>query len=317
MGHHGGVSRASESSPNPDPVVLPEFADELLRTAILVAEEAAQRVRMLRQEVFGQAFSGFAGTEGGNRSVADNAVESKTSDTDPVTVVDKASEALIRARLAEYRPHDAVLGEEQGGAPAADADGVTWVVDPIDGTVNFLYGLPAYSISVAAQIAGRSVAGVVVDVVNGIRYQAHAASPALAVLADETRVRLQANAVADPALALVATGFGYGSARRARQGALIAELLPRVRDIRRVGSATLDLCMVAAGRVDAHYEHGLNVWDWAAGALIAERAGAVVRMPAASVAGSAGEMALAAAPNLAAPLYSVLDEIGATAPIPD
>ncbi|TXG92665.1 inositol monophosphatase [Rhodococcus rhodnii] len=270
-----------------------------------IARTAADHVRRRRGELFG-----FAGTA----HATSETVSAKTSATDPVTVADRESEDVVRSLLAQRRPGDAVLGEEGGGA--ASDDGVTWVVDPIDGTVNFLYGIPAYSVSVAAQVGGVSVAGAVVDVVADTVYCAARGSGATAITAAGERVALTCNPVDDLSLALVATGFAYSAARRARQGELVAALLPRVRDIRRIGSAALDLCMVASGRTDAHYEHGLSVWDWAAGALVAEEAGAAVRVPAATAPGSDGRLVVAAAPGIADELAKVFTELGTDAPIP-
>ncbi len=242
------------------------------------------------------------------------AVSTKSTDTDPVTVVDTESETLLRDLLAELRPGDAVLGEEEGGSIAVPA-GVRWVVDPIDGTVNFLYGIPAYSVSVGAQVDGRTVAGAVVDVARGITYSATRGGGAFS---DDGRgpVRLTCNGIDDVGLALVATGFGYASTRRSVQGSLIAALLPHIRDVRRIGSAALDLCMVASGAVDAHYEHGLSPWDWAAGSLIAEEAGAVVRIPDATSRSTQGDVTLAMAPGIASELTTLLARLGALDPIP-
>ncbi|WP_043740247.1 inositol monophosphatase family protein, partial [Nocardia carnea] len=128
---------------------------------------------------------------------------------------------------------------------------------------------------------------------------------------------LRCNPVRSARLALVATGFGYGVARRTRQAAYVAELLPHVRDIRRIGAAALDLCMVAEGRVDAHYEHGLNPWDWAAGGLIAAEAGAVLRLPPLATPGSAGALVVAAAPGISEELFALLDRLELSAPIPE
>ncbi len=206
------------------------------------------------------------------------AVRSKTTPTDPVTVVDTETERLLRDRLAQLRPGDPILGEEGGGPadPAATpADAVTWVLDPIDGTVNFVYGIPAYAVSVGAQINGVSVAGAVADVVAGRVYSA-ATGLGAHVIDDQGTEPLRCAAVDDLSMALLGTGFGYSRRRRASQAALLAHMLPVVRDVRRIGSAALDLCMVAAGRLDAFYEHGLQVWDRAAGALIAAEAGARV-----------------------------------------
>ncbi|WP_158883028.1 inositol monophosphatase family protein [Amycolatopsis anabasis] len=228
-------------------------------------------------------------------------VDTKTSDTDVVTAIDHESEQLIRDRLAELRPGEPVLGEEGGGAAG---DGVTWVVDPIDGTVNFLYGFPWFAVSVAAQVDGVSVAGAVVEPVTGRRWTAVRGGGAWA---DGKPVRVSAPERLD--LALVSTGFAYRAERRIRQARLIAGLLERVRDIRRPGSASLDLCSVAAGWVDGYVEHGLKRWDWAAGALVATEAGAVVSLPGEDPAlGSDGTFA--AAPSIAAPLREALIDSG-------
>ncbi|AVH23066.1 inositol monophosphatase family protein [Nocardia cyriacigeorgica] len=287
------------------PIAAPDAA-ELRRLAVELAEAAAVHVRTRRPEVFGPAGD------------VDGAVRSKSTPTDPVTVVDTETEQLIRTMLARLRPADHILGEEGGGDLArADDDTVVWVVDPIDGTVNFLYGIPAYAVSVAAMRGGRSIAGAVVDVDAERTYHAGLGLGAERVDADGSVHSLRCNPVDEVRMALVATGFGYGAGRRARQAALVADVLPRVRDIRRIGAAALDLCMVAEGRVDAHYEHGLNPWDWAAGALIATEAGARVVAPPATSTGSAGELFVAAAPGIADELLALLDELGVSAPIPE
>ena len=186
---------------------------------------------------------------------------------------------------------------------------VQWVVDPIDGTVNFVYGLPAYSVSLAAQVDGVSVAGAVADVCSGEIYSA-ALGAGAEVVRDGVRRALRCSSVSELPMALLGTGFGYDARRRAAQAALLAGLLPQVRDIRRFGSAALDLCQVAAGRLDAHYEHGLNRWDWAAGALIAAEAGAVVELPT-----EAGGLLIAAAPGVAEALRDALAELGGVTPL--
>ncbi|MGU3433345.1 inositol monophosphatase family protein [Actinomycetes bacterium M1A6_2h] len=275
----------------------------LRHVAVAVAEEASELVRRRRPEVFADS-----GTH-------DNAVKSKSTPTDPVTIVDTETENLVRTLLARLRPGDAVLGEEEGGDDAPP-DGVRWIVDPIDGTVNFLYGIPVYSVSLAAQVGGTSVAGAVVDVVGRRTYAAHLGGGADVSNDGGTWKSLRANPVDDLGMALMATGFGYDSARRREQGRLICALLPRVRDVRRIGSAALDLCMVAAGLVDAHFEHGLSPWDWAAGSLIASEAGAVVIVPSASSRSRHGAVTVACAPGIADEFRAVLDEIGGLDPIP-
>ncbi|WP_415975174.1 inositol monophosphatase family protein [Rhodococcus sp. 077-4] len=276
----------------------------LHEVAVRVATRAAEHVRLRRPQVFG-----------GSSSEADGAVQSKSTPTDPVTVVDTETERVLREMLAELRPEDAILGEEEGSEDDS-IDGVRWVLDPIDGTVNFMYGIPAYAVSVAAQIDGVSVAGAVVDVASELVYSAALGRGATVQRADGTREQLRCSGVTDVSMALLATGFGYGSRRRAVQGAIISELLPQVRDIRRIGSAALDLCMVASGAVDAHFEHGLSPWDWAAGALIASEAGAVIRLPGANSTSAQGAATVAMAPGISDAFLALLRSVGALDPIP-
>lgn len=271
-----------------------------------LAAEAAEFVRARRAEIFGADPA-----TGG-----DGAVRTKTTPTDPVTVVDTDTERLLRIRLAQLRPGDPILGEE-GGGPAdptgVATDAVTWVLDPIDGTVNFVYSIPAYAVSVGAQVGGVSVAGAVADVVGDKVYSA--AVGLGAHVADEhgTR-RLCCTEVESLSMALLGTGFAYSTRRRTAQAGLLARMLPMVRDVRRIGSAALDLCMVAAGQLDAYYEHGLQVWDRAAGALIAAEAGARVVLPAADAPG--GGLVVAAAPGIADELLAVLGRFDALEPLP-
>jgi myo-inositol-1(or 4)-monophosphatase len=287
-------------------VSTPENQPGQLRTvAETLAGEAAAFVRRRRAEVFGAD----AGTDG------DAAVQSKTTPTDPVTVVDTETERLLRDRLAQLRSGDAVLGEEIGGPTATAAGAVTWVLDPIDGTVNFVYGIPSYSVSVAAQVDGVSVAGAVADVVGGRLYSAATGLGAHVTDADGTRP-LRCSAVDDLSLALVGTGFAYSTRRRTVQAELVSKILPVVRDVRRIGSAALDLCMVAAGRLDAYYEHGLHVWDAAAGALIAAEAGARVVLPDPGDPDRNAALVLAAGPGIADQLLGALAQFDGLAPIP-
>jgi myo-inositol-1(or 4)-monophosphatase len=211
-------------------------------------------------------------------------IQLKSSPTDVVTEMDRQSEALITAHIRAVRPADAVLGEEGGqtaGGLSGAGDGpaglarVRWVVDPLDGTVNYLYGLPDWSVSIAAEVDGTVVAGVVEVPRHGEAFTAVAGGGAWLHRGDDARP-LHCNTGVALDHALVATGFGYAAQRRQVQGEVAAALLPHVRDIRRGGSASVDLCSVAAGRVDAFYERGLNYWDYAAGGLIAREAGALV-----------------------------------------
>ncbi|KRF33488.1 inositol monophosphatase family protein [Yonghaparkia sp. Soil809] len=263
--------------------------DDLLRLAIDVAREAGAFVVDARR----------SGVE-----VADR----KSSPVDVVTQVDRDSEALIRARLRAARPLDGFFGEE--GGRGASESGLTWVVDPIDGTVNFLYGIPHYAISIGV-VAGEpdpqsweAVAGVVLNPVTGELFTARRGGGAHL---DGRPIRV-ADAV-PLAEALVFTGFAYSAQTRAEQGVAIAQLLPRVRDLRRLGTASLDLCSVAAGRANAYFERTLSPWDHAAGALIAREAGAVVkgfgdRRP-------DREFLLAAHPEAVDELERLLVEVGA------
>ncbi|KGN42191.1 inositol monophosphatase family protein [Knoellia aerolata] len=204
----------------------------------------------------------------------------KSSATDVVTEMDQRSQDHLVARLHEARPDDGVLGEESGGA--SGTSGITWVIDPIDGTVNYLYGIPAYAVSVAAVVgdpttagAWRPFAGAVYNPVTDELYRARTGGGAHLVVGDGQR-RLAPTSCSELAQALVGTGFGYAARRRESQGRLVLDLLPQVRDIRRIGSAALDLCAVGAGLLDAYYETGLNPWDLAAGWLVATEAGADV-----------------------------------------
>jgi myo-inositol-1(or 4)-monophosphatase len=280
-------------------------AGQLRAVAETLAAEAAAFVRRRRAEVFGAD----AGTDG------DAAVQSKTTPTDPVTVVDTETERLLRDRLAQLRSGDAVLGEEIGGPTATAAGAVTWVLDPIDGTVNFVYGIPGYAVSVAAQVDGVSVAGAVADVMGGRVYSAGAGLGAHVTDERDTHA-LRCTAVDDLSMALVGTGFAYSQRRRTVQAALVANILPVVRDVRRIGSAAMDLCMVAAGLLDAYYEHGLHVWDSAAGALIAAEAGARVLLPEPGDPDSAAALVVAAAPGIADQLLAALERFDGLAPIP-
>lgn len=277
---------------------------ERLRTvAEHLAAEAAAFVRRRRAELFGAGPANVQTTP---------VIRVKSSPTDPVSIVDTQTEQFLRDRLQQLRPDDSILGEEGGGCHDVDSVRVRWVLDPIDGTVNFLYGIPAYAVSIAAQRGGVSVAGAVADVANAEIYSA-AVGGGAHLLVDGERRPLWCSAVAELSQALLGTGFGYDSSRRAAQAALLAQMLPLVRDVRRMGAAALDLCMVAAGRLDVYYEHGLNVWDWAAAALIAAEAGAFVALPEATGA-DAGALLVAAAPGVAAQLMGALERYSGLEP---
>ena len=262
-----------------------EDAEALLRIAVAAAAEA------------GRLLASWRGDE------RPEVVQTKSSPTDIVTEMDRRSEALITSRIRAYRPGDTVLGEEGGqtsGGPAGEDDGslpgrVRWIVDPLDGTVNYLYGLRAWAVSIAAEVDGAVVAGVVEVPRHGETFTAVTGQGAW-LHRGEARKALRCSSGVPLDQALVGTGFGYDPGRRQVQGEVVAALLPHIRDIRRGGSAAVDLCSVAAGRLDAFYERGLNYWDFAAGGLIAREAGALVG----GLAGRAEStsMAVAAGPGL-------------------
>ncbi len=208
--------------------------------------------------------AGVLVVEGGRRRV--EVADTKSSPTDVVTEVDLASERLIRSRIAEVRPDDGFVGEE--GADLHGRSGITWVADPIDGTVNFLYGIAQFAVSLAARDGQGTVVGVVHDPSSGETFTAERGGGAWL----DGRV-LHASTCTDPAEALTGTGYHYTAAVRTHQAAEMARLLPRIRDVRRMGSAALDLCYVAAGRFDAYVERGLKPWDLDAGRLVAEESG--------------------------------------------
>jgi fructose-1,6-bisphosphatase/inositol monophosphatase family enzyme len=226
-------------------------------------------------------------------------VETKSSMTDMVTEIDRWSEATIVDTIAALRPADGFLGEE--GASLPSETGVVWVIDPIDGTTNFLYDLPGFSISIAARVDGVDLVGAVHDPIRDERFRAIQGRGAT-----RNGAPIHASAIADLGTSLVATGFSYEADRRRAQAEALTILLPEVRDIRRFGGAALDLCAVACGRVDAYYERGLGPWDCAAGAVIAAEAGAIVqdRQP-------PGGAFAAAAPGIAAEFFALVDNSGA------
>ena len=274
-----------------------EDARALLRIAVTTAAEA------------GRLLASWRGDE------RPQVVQTKSSPTDIVTEMDRKSEELITSRIRAHRPGDTVLGEEGGqtaggpvgdGADAGQPARVRWIVDPLDGTVNYLYGLRDWAVSIAAEVDGTVVAGVVEVPRNGETFTAVAGQGAW-LHRGEARLALRCSSGVPLGQALVGTGFGYDAGRRRVQGEVIAALLPHIRDIRRGGSAAVDLCSVAAGRLDAFYERGLNYWDFAAGGLIAREAGALVG-------GLAGRtestsMAVAAGPGLYQQLDSFLSKL--------
>jgi myo-inositol-1(or 4)-monophosphatase len=234
-----------------DAIAIPAPA-ELERVACDAARAGARHVRL----GYGRA-----------REVA-----RKSSPTDVVTQTDLDAERLVRELILLATPEAGLLGEEGGGT--APASRLQWVVDPLDGTVNFLYGVPLFAVSVAAAVDGEVVAGAVIDVLRDELFSAHLEGGARC--ADEPIVTSRCERLAD---ALTVTGFSYQASLRARQGEVVARLLPLARDVRAFGSSALELCWVGCGRVDGYFERDIKIWDYSAGALIAAEAGAVTELP--------------------------------------
>lgn len=271
-----------------------ELLGELRATAELLASSGGDVARRMSAELAGRGLGALT----------------KSSHTDPVTVIDTGVEEHLRREIAARRPGDGVLGEEAGEEPGdGHAGGVRWIVDPVDGTVNLLYGIPFTAVSVAAELDGVVVAGAVHNIATGETWTAGRGQGATLRAPDGAVTPLRASACRDLSLALVGTGFAYDSVVRAEQGRAVATLLPRVRDIRRCGSAALDLCMIATGRLDAYYERCLKPWDHAAGALIATEAGAEV-----TTSVDDAVPTVAAAPGVAAEFRAALRDCGALPP---
>jgi myo-inositol-1(or 4)-monophosphatase len=221
---------------------------DLLALAVATAREAGELVASMRTDGVDVAHT-------------------KSSPIDVVTEADRTCEELIRERLLGARPDDGFVGEE--GADVPSGSGVSWIVDPIDGTVNYLYGRPDYAVSIAAAVDGQIVAGVVRSPVPDVEYAATLGGGATR---NGVPIRVRSTPPLDQAL--VATGFSYESHVRARQGRAVARMLPQVRDIRRQGSCALDLCAVGSGQSDGYVEEGAHIWDHAAAGLVASEAGA-------------------------------------------
>lgn len=266
---------------------------ELMDLAATMATEVAELVRT-------------------SRRVGVDLAGTKSTITDVVTRADLAAEERLRELIARHRPDDAILGEEGGATDGTS--GLTWVLDPIDGTVNFLYGLPVYAVSVAV-VAGEpdpatwtQVAGAVVSVADGRTWTA---GRGLGAWQDGTR--LQVNEARPLAESLVGTGFGYAAELRRHQSGVLTGVLDKVRDIRRAGSCAIDLCSVASGQLDVLYERGTNAWDFAAGGLVVREAGGVVT----GLRGAAesSTMMLAGPQETVARLAQILEELDADAPL--
>jgi myo-inositol-1(or 4)-monophosphatase len=229
--------------------------------------------------------------------------ETKSTSTDVVTDMDREAESRIISGIHRVRPTDGYIGEE--GGRHAGSSGVTWIIDPIDGTTNYLYGLPMWAVSIAAAIDGDVVVGVVDAPALGVQYFSHRGGGSwLERQVGDGPVRLTCSTETSLSQSLVSTGFGYDSRQRESQARILTGVLPRVRDLRRAGAASVDLCWVAQGLVDAYYEFGLHPWDFAAGALIAQESGARVGDLHGGPPGEA--TTYAAAPGIADALRSLL-----------
>jgi myo-inositol-1(or 4)-monophosphatase len=256
------------------PDVPAALLDELQQVALRVASGAAELL---------QTYS----------AVRLEHVNTKSSPTDLVSEADRASEAYIVSELRRARPGDSVLSEE--GTSHDGTTNVSWVADPLDGTTNFFFQVPAYSVSLAACYDGEPVVGVVVD---PSRHETWSAARGRGAWCNDAPCHV-ASGRSQLATALVGTGFSYRPEQRVVQASLLARLLPSVRDIRRIGSAALDICWVGNGRFDAYFESGLHYWDWAAGRVICEEAGGqLAKLP--------GDIVLASTPELMAPLTQLL-----------
>jgi myo-inositol-1(or 4)-monophosphatase len=254
----------------PDPAALLDLATDLARRAGALAIEMRSGVEQLA---------------------------TKSSPTDVVTKADQAVERLLTDGIRAARPGDGLLGEE--GASDAGTTGLRWVVDPIDGTVNYLYGIPQWAVSIGIEDSRGTVVGVVFDPSKDELWQAVRGGGSTV-----NGVRLRCSDASELGQALVGTGFGYDERRRAAQSRILPGLLPKVRDIRRLGAGALDLCGLAAGRLDAYYEQGLSPWDLSAGRLIATEAGARVE----GLRGKAAshDLVVAAAPGVFDALHELL-----------
>ena len=223
------------------------LADELLAVAADLARTAGDMA--------------LAGRKAGLRNV-----QTKSTATDMVTEFDRASEKLIVEGMRERRPLDAIVGEE--GASVSGTSGITWYIDPIDGTTNFLYDLPAWAVSIGAEDSSGPLAGVVYIPALGEMFTATRGGGAFL-----NGAPIQSNTIADVSQALVCTGFSYSADQRTIQAQRVSRFIHQIRDIRRAGAAAIDLCFVACGRIDAYFEENLHQWDISAGILIAHEAG--------------------------------------------
>lgn len=238
---------------------------------------------------------------GGPSERVTDSIASKSTITDLVTAADQASERFIVGRLASERPDDGILAEE--GSASRGRSGLTWVIDPLDGTINFVYGFPVFAVSIACEDSEGSRIAAVHDPLRSETFTAVRGGGS-----ERNGAPLRLGPGPELGEALIGTGFSYEAARRREQASLLTSVLPRVRDVRRSGAAALDLCWVAAGRLDGHYEAGLAPWDLAAGSLVAAEAGATVELIGGLLAAELDLPTLvAAAPGLGPALRALLE----------
>ncbi|WP_157108941.1 inositol monophosphatase family protein [Corynebacterium aquilae] len=315
--HHNPHNRRTPHSndttnPTPPPTIGHDPAElrHTLQTHGIDLEELAAHARAI-------AIGGLATIDQtlNSDATAHTVDHTKSAACDPVTACDMAVENFAVTYLTQHRPDDSILGEE--GSNITGTSAFQWIIDPIDGTVNFLYNIPMSAISVACAWNGHIIAGAVINTATEELYEATIGGGATLTDAAGERYPLHCNQPDNLPTSLLATGFSYNSHRRQQQGALITQLLGTIRDIRRMGSAALDLCQVAAGQVDLYFEHALNPWDFAAGALIAAESGAHVIIPTFKTRASDGIPVFAATPTTATDFAQLLHTHGAWNPLPD
>jgi myo-inositol-1(or 4)-monophosphatase len=277
--------RATAVDPASDPALL----RGLLDTAVILANRAGEFLR-----------------DGVGRTRAQ--IETKSTGTDMVSEMDRGAERLLVEGILQARPDDGILGEE--GTDRAGTTGVRWVIDPLDGTTNYLYGFPLWSVSIGVELHGAPTIGVVAAPMLGETFTA-----ATGLGAHCNGEPIAVSECDDPTLALIGTGFGYTTERRAWQGSVAAAMVPRVRDLRRGGSAAIDLSFLACGRLDGFYERGLNRWDYSAGVVIIREAGGIVT----DLNGTGEpttEMLVAATPRIHGRLRSLVESAIHASPVP-
>ncbi len=289
--------------------LLAECSDARITVYMWQAEQMSNSlVSLLKKHELAQLAWDCAQVAGAflkNERPLDLSIDTKSSGSDLVSEMDKGAEALIVDRVTSQRPDDAILGEE--GSDRSGSSGVRWIIDPLDGTVNYLFGIPLWGVSIAVEIDGVVQLGVIAIPETNKSYIGIARVGSFCVTND-TIESLNVRVSSDLGSALVATGFGYSSVRRGLQAQVVAAVLPQIADIRRSGCAVVDLCWLASGFVDAYFETGLNPWDYSAGALIVELAGGCVEAP---IDGDLGKLLISSTPEIYEDLAKMLLAAGA------